>query len=66
MHPTTISRPARPLRAALYARVSTDTQTTENQILELREYATRQGWAPTEYLDPASPARRSPGPPSTV
>jgi DNA invertase Pin-like site-specific DNA recombinase len=31
-------------RAALYARVSTDGQTTDNQIRELRQVAERNGW----------------------
>jgi len=39
-------------RAAIYARVSTDGQTTENQLLELRSVASRHGWQITkEYLD---------------
>jgi DNA invertase Pin-like site-specific DNA recombinase len=50
---TTESHPSKPIRAALYARVSTDLQTTDNQLLELREYAARTGWAPTEYIDDA-------------
>lgn len=34
-----------PLRAALYARVSTaDRQSTENQLRELRQAAQRLGW----------------------
>ena len=41
----------RPLRAALYARVSTTDQTTENQVLELRRYAEARGWTTAEYLD---------------
>ncbi len=41
----------RPLRAALYARVSTTDQTCENQLLELRRYAEARGWTPTEYVD---------------
>jgi len=32
-------------RVALYARVSTSTQTVENQLAELREIAHRQGWS---------------------
>jgi len=36
--------PARPKRVAIYARVSTDHQTTENQITALREVADRHGW----------------------
>ena len=33
-----------PPRVALYARVSTDKQSTENQLRELREVAVRLGW----------------------
>lgn len=32
------------MRAALYARVSTSGQTTENQLRDLRDAATRHGW----------------------
>jgi DNA invertase Pin-like site-specific DNA recombinase len=39
-------------RAALYARVSTDGQTTDNQIRELRQVAERNGWEiVNEYID---------------
>lgn len=39
-------------RAAIYARVSTDQQTTENQLKELRAMARRMGWKITEeYID---------------
>jgi DNA invertase Pin-like site-specific DNA recombinase len=39
-------------RAALYARVSTDGQTTDNQIRELRQVAERNGWEiVNEYVD---------------
>jgi DNA invertase Pin-like site-specific DNA recombinase len=39
-------------RVALYARVSTDTQTTENQLRQLRTVAKRHGWTVvTEYVD---------------
>lgn len=41
-----------PVRAALYARVSTTLgQSTENQLLELRRYAEARGWTATEYVD---------------
>lgn len=41
-------------RVALYTRVSTDSQTTENQERELREIATRSGWQIVEvYRDHA-------------
>ena len=32
------------IRAAIYSRVSTDTQTTENQVRELEAVAERRGW----------------------
>lgn len=39
-------------RVALYARVSTDGQTCENQLAELRRVAERAGWKiVTEYVD---------------
>ncbi len=42
----------KPRTAAIYARVSTDGQTTENQLLELRQVALRMGWdVVAEYVD---------------
>lgn len=39
-------------RVALYARVSTDTQTTENQLIQLRAVAERHGWViVAEFVD---------------
>jgi hypothetical protein len=39
-------------RAALYVRVSTDHQTVENQVVELRQVAERRGWQVVEvYKD---------------
>lgn len=39
-------------RVALYARVSTDQQTTENQVRELHEVAQRHGWkVVAEFID---------------
>src|SRR5262252_4209643 len=39
-------------RAALYVRVSTDHQTVENQVVELRQVAERRGWQAVEvYKD---------------
>lgn len=39
-------------KVGIYARVSTDQQTTENQLRELREVAGRNGWVITkEYID---------------
>jgi DNA invertase Pin-like site-specific DNA recombinase len=42
----------KPLRVALYSRVSTDRQTVENQLMELRRIAQDQGWAVVaEFVD---------------
>jgi len=42
----------KPKRAAIYARVSTDHQTTENQVAELRGIADRMGWdIAAEFVD---------------
>jgi DNA invertase Pin-like site-specific DNA recombinase len=42
----------KPKRAALYVRVSTDHQSVENQIRELKEVAERRGWTVVEvYRD---------------
>ena len=38
------SKVSRPKRAAIYARVSTDGQTTDNQLHDLRSVAERMGW----------------------
>jgi len=38
-------------RAAVYARVSTLDQTTENQLAELRRYIAARGWSAQEYID---------------
>jgi DNA invertase Pin-like site-specific DNA recombinase len=46
----------RPLRVALYARVSTrdKDQDPELQLHPLREYAAARGWLPAEYVDRAA------------
>ena len=38
-------------RVAVYARVSTSEQTTQNQLLELRRYVQARGWVATEFVD---------------
>src|SRR6202044_308407 len=38
------TKPVRPVRVAIYSRVSTDHQTTENQERELHAIADRMGW----------------------
>src|SRR5439155_20884413 len=40
-----------PLRAAIYARVSTVDQEPENQLQELRRYISARGWTAVEYVD---------------
>ena len=45
------------MKVAIYARVSTDDKGQDplNQLLELREFATRQGWTVVrEYADEAT------------
>ena len=42
--------PRGPPRVAIYARVSTTKQETENQVVQLREYAARMGWLVVEVL----------------
>src|SRR5579871_880757 len=39
------------MRVGIYARVSTNDQTCENQLLELRRYVEARGWAAAEYVD---------------
>jgi DNA invertase Pin-like site-specific DNA recombinase len=39
------------VKVALYARVSTTDQNTENQLLELRRYVAARGWTGVEYVD---------------
>jgi hypothetical protein len=47
-----ISEAIMPKRAAIYVRVSTDKQTVENQLHELRQIAERRGWGVVqEYQD---------------
>lgn len=47
-----MTKTTKPQRVALYARVSTDKQSTENQLRELREAATRMNWEVVgEYVD---------------
>jgi DNA invertase Pin-like site-specific DNA recombinase len=47
-----MTKQTKPRRVALYARVSTDRQSTENQLRELRLIAERQGWeVADEFID---------------
>jgi DNA invertase Pin-like site-specific DNA recombinase len=40
---------------AIYARVSTDKQDNDNQLIQLREFASKQGWIiVAEYVDTVS------------
>ena len=45
------------MRAALYARVSTADQTTDNQLHELRRYTEARKWTVAEYTDTISGAK---------
>jgi DNA invertase Pin-like site-specific DNA recombinase len=46
------------MKVAIYARVSTDKQETENQAVQLREFAAKQGWQVfREYCDYESGAK---------
>jgi DNA invertase Pin-like site-specific DNA recombinase len=47
-------------RAALYVRVSTDKQTAENQIAEVRQLATARGFDPVLYEEVESAAKARP------
>jgi len=40
-----MSNPTKIIRVAIYARISTNGQSTEPQLLEVRDYAARKGWA---------------------
>jgi DNA invertase Pin-like site-specific DNA recombinase len=42
------------MKAAIYARVSSDGQDYEDQLAELRDYVKRQGWESTEYEEKLS------------
>ena len=47
------------MKVAIYARVSTDKQDNANQLEQLREFASKQGWEiVTEYKDTASGSGR--------
>jgi DNA invertase Pin-like site-specific DNA recombinase len=46
------------MRIAIYARVSTEKQDNENQLVQLREFAAKQGWTVfAEYVDRESGAK---------
>jgi DNA invertase Pin-like site-specific DNA recombinase len=46
------------VKIAIYARVSTDKQDNENQLVQLREFAAKQGWNVfAEYVDRESGAK---------
>ncbi|MBU0645035.1 MAG: recombinase family protein, partial [Alphaproteobacteria bacterium] len=49
-----------PKRAAIYARVSTEGQTPENQLMRLREVAARAGWnVAEEFVETVSGAAKA-------
>ena len=51
---------AKPITAAIYARVSTTDQNHDMQTHELREYAARMGWTITEYTEKVSSVKKRP------
>ena len=51
------------INVALYARVSSDGQTPENQLQPLRAFTAARGWAAVGFLTMASPVRRTPASP---
>ena len=49
---TVVPVKGRSMKVAIYARVSTEEQSCENQLIELRRYAEARGWAIfKEYVD---------------
>lgn len=56
-----MATPRKPLRVAVYARVSTDHQTTANQLRELQEVAERHRWNVVgEYIDRGQSGAKAP------
>lgn len=48
------------MKAAIYARVSTEEQKNDMQLTELRDYAKRMGWDVVEYTEKASSVKQRP------
>lgn len=48
------------MKAAIYARVSTEDQDCAMQLTELRAYAGRMGWETSEYVEKASTRKKRP------
>ena len=48
------------MRCAIYARVSTEKQSVEMQLPDLRGYAERMGWPAVEYLETESSVKKRP------
>lgn len=48
------------MTCAIYARVSTEKQSNDMQLTDLRDYARRQGWAAIEYLEKESSVKHRP------
>jgi DNA invertase Pin-like site-specific DNA recombinase len=56
----TMAAPTCPRRAAIYLRVSTDRQTSENQLAEVRQLALARGYEPVIYEEVESAAKARP------
>lgn len=48
------------VKAAIYARVSSEDQSYEMQLVEVREYAGRMGWEIVEYVEKMSAVKKRP------
>lgn len=48
------------MKVAIYARVSTEDQTTENQLIPLRAYCQRMGWTFEEFTEKESSRKTRP------
>jgi DNA invertase Pin-like site-specific DNA recombinase len=55
-----VPTPSQPARAAIYARVSSEDQSYEMQLTEIREYAARMKWECVEYNEKMSAAKARP------
>jgi DNA invertase Pin-like site-specific DNA recombinase len=55
-----MTAPVSPRRAAIYLRVSTDRQTSENQLAEVRQLAVARGYEPVVYEEVESAAKARP------
>lgn len=48
------------IKAAIYARVSTEEQTTDNQVIPLQQYCQRMGWESSVFVETESSRKTRP------